>query len=195
MLTWRESCTLRSPLIAWWRYKREFEACVHSLPFSAQLAPLSSKKIRVMGCFTLPLAINTVLSLQSAVILRGTVQSEPKSFAYYYMTNDTEIPLVVNPRWKGFPYIHEDLIIINHMVNGKWGNETRIPFPDNFGSPGSSFTMSASISSTDFAVSINDQVVAHFPNDAGAEELKIFQVANVNSPGNQAICAESIEVH
>ena len=147
-----------------------------------------------MGCFTLPLAINTLLSLQSAVILRGTVQSEPKSFGYYYMTNDTNIPLVVNPRWKAYKYVDSDVIVLNHMVNGKWGNETRIPFPDNFGSPGSSFTMSASISSTTFAVSINDQVVAHFPNDAGADELKIFQVANVNSPDNQAICAESLQV-
>ena len=161
--------------------------------FSFVTLPLSgSNKTRVMGCFTLPFAINTLLSLQSAVTLQGTVQSGPKSFGYYYITNDTNIPLLVNPRWH---HPQPSVIVLNHMVNGNWGNETRIPFPDNFGSPGSSFTMSASISSTYFAVSINDQVVAHFPNIVGVDELKIFQVANVYNPDNQAICAESLRVH
>ena len=141
-----------------------------------------------MACFTLPLAINTVLSLQSAVILNGTVLSNPKRFNL--VTNDTNLPLHVNPRWN-----QGKIIVINHKVNGKWGsNKTVIPFPANFGSPGSSFTMSASISSTSFAVSINDQVIAHFPNIVGVDELKIFRVGDEDFTNNPAICAQSLQV-
>ena len=147
-----------------------------------------------MGCFTLPLAINITLSVYRNVILEGKVLPEPKSFGYYFMTNDTNIPLVVNPRWKAYPGEDNDVIVINRMVNGTWGTETRVPFPDNFGYPRVFFAMTVSFTNTSFIVSVNGQTISNFPNIVGVDELKIFKVANVNSPDNQAICAETLKV-